>query len=83
MQAQEEASEASVGETGADPVSLVKEKHSPEPAKPGQDRREDYTYEKKGQRNLFIACEPLRASAISKSRLGAPRKTGPTSSKNS
>jgi hypothetical protein len=36
---------------------LVKEKHSPEPAKPGQDRREDYTYEKKGQRNLFIACE--------------------------
>ena len=38
---------------------LVKEKHSPEAAKPGQDRREDYTYEKQGQRNLFIACEPL------------------------
>jgi hypothetical protein len=38
---------------------LVKEKHPPEAAKPGQDRREDYTYEKKGQRNLFIACEPL------------------------
>jgi DDE superfamily endonuclease len=38
---------------------LVKEKHPSEPAKPGQDRREDYTYEKKGQRNLFIACEPL------------------------
>lgn len=39
--------------------NLVKEKHSSDPAKPGQDRREDYTYEKKGQRNLFIACEPL------------------------
>jgi hypothetical protein len=39
--------------------NLVKEKHPAEPAKPGQDRREDYTYEKKGQRNLFIACEPL------------------------
>src|SRR5260370_34233456 len=38
---------------------LVKEKHPSEPAKPGQDRREDYTYENKGQRNLFIACEPL------------------------
>ena len=38
---------------------LVKEKHPSEPAQPGQDRREDYTYEKKGQRNLFIACEPL------------------------
>lgn len=38
---------------------LVKEKHPSEAAKPGQDRREDYTYEKKGQRNLFIACEPL------------------------
>jgi hypothetical protein len=39
--------------------NLVKEKHPSEPAKPGQDRREDYTSEKKGQRNLFIACEPL------------------------
>lgn len=39
--------------------NLVKEKHPSEPAKPGQDRRADYTYEKKGQRNLFIACEPL------------------------
>src|SRR5260370_35608671 len=38
---------------------LVKEKRPCEPAKPKQDRREDYTYEKKGQRNLFIACEPL------------------------
>src|SRR5260370_7010919 len=38
---------------------LVKEKRRGEPGKPKQDRREDYTYEKKGQRNLFIACEPL------------------------
>ena len=38
---------------------LVKEKHPSEPAQPRHDRREDYTYEKKGQRNLFIACEPL------------------------
>jgi hypothetical protein len=38
---------------------LVKEKHPPEATKAGQDRREDYTFEKKGQRNLFIACEPL------------------------
>ena len=33
--------------------NLVKEKHPCEPAKAGQDRREDYTYEKKGQRNLL------------------------------
>src|SRR5260370_42231335 len=38
---------------------LVKEKRRGEPGKTKQDRREDYTYEKKGQRNLFIACEPL------------------------
>ena len=61
---------------------LVKEKHPSEPAQPGQDRREDYTYEKKGQRNLFIACEPLGANAICRSHSGAPRKTGPTSSQN-
>src|SRR5260370_1388617 len=30
-----------------------------EPAKPGQNRGEDYSCEKQGQRNLFIACEPL------------------------
>lgn len=38
---------------------LVQEKHRPEAAKPGRDRREDYTYAKQGQRNLFIACEAL------------------------
>ncbi|WP_255553157.1 IS630 family transposase [Ktedonobacter sp. SOSP1-52] len=39
--------------------NLVKDKYSPEPAKPGQVAREDYTYEKKGSENLFIAYEPL------------------------
>jgi len=39
--------------------NLVKEKHPPEPMQPGQPRREDYTYEKKGAGNVFIACEPL------------------------
>jgi len=31
----------------------------PEPAKPGQIAREDYTYEKEGRANLFIVYEPL------------------------
>ena len=39
--------------------NLVKEKHPAEPAKPGQTKREDYTYEKKGAGNVFLACEPL------------------------
>jgi hypothetical protein len=39
--------------------NLVKDKHPPEDMKPGQPRREDYTYEKKGAGNVFIACEPL------------------------
>ena len=61
---------------------LVKEKHAPEAAKPGQDRREDYTYEKKGQRNLFIACEPLGGKRYLKVTAVAPSVTGRTSSKN-
>lgn len=32
---------------------------SPEPAKPGQVAREDYSYEKEGRANLFIVYEPL------------------------
>ena len=40
-------------------ANLVKDKYPPEPAKPGQVAREDYTYEKKGSENLFIAYEPL------------------------
>jgi hypothetical protein len=39
--------------------NLVVEKHPADPAKPGQIKREDYTYEKKGAGNVFIACEPL------------------------
>lgn len=39
--------------------NLVQEKHSSEPAKPGQVVREDYTYEKQGRANLFVAYEPL------------------------
>jgi hypothetical protein len=39
--------------------NLVKDKYPPEPAKPGQVAREDYTFEKEGRANLFIAYEPL------------------------
>jgi hypothetical protein len=39
--------------------NLVKEKHPAEPMQPGRVLREDYTYEKKGSGNVFIACEPL------------------------
>lgn len=39
--------------------NLVKDKYAPEPAKPGQVAREDYTYEKQGSANLFSAYEPL------------------------
>jgi hypothetical protein len=39
--------------------NLVKDKHPPQEMKPGQPRREDYTYEKKGAGNVFIAAEPL------------------------
>ena len=43
-----EASKQLVGETR---VSL--------PAEPGQVRREDYEYERRGVANLFLFCEPL------------------------
>jgi hypothetical protein len=39
--------------------NLVKEKYPSEEMKPGQPKREDDTYEKKGSGNVFIACEPL------------------------
>ena len=39
--------------------NLVKEKHASSPAKPGQVTCADYTYEKQGRANLFIAYEPL------------------------
>lgn len=39
--------------------NLVKEKREPQAMEPGQVRREDYTYEKQGSANVFVACEPL------------------------
>lgn len=39
--------------------NLVKDKREPEPMEPGKVRREDYTYDKEGSANLFLACEPL------------------------
>jgi transposase len=46
--------------------NLVKDKYPPEPAKPGQVAREDYTYEKEGRANLFIAYEPLAGKCFLK-----------------
>jgi len=46
--------------------NLVKDKYPPEPAKPGQVAREDYTYEKEGMANLFIAYEPLAGKRLLK-----------------
>src|SRR5436305_4097165 len=39
--------------------NLIKDKKEPEPMEPGKVRREDYTYEKEGSANIFLACEPL------------------------
>jgi hypothetical protein len=39
--------------------NLVKGKHPSQEARPGQIKREDYTYEKKGAGHVFIAWEPL------------------------
>ncbi len=47
--------------------NLVKEKHPSEPAQPGQVAREDYTYEKQGSANLFIAYEPRASQTLSES----------------
>ena len=46
--------------------NLVKDKYSHEPAKPGQVAREDYSYEKEGSANLFIAYEPLARKRVLK-----------------
>jgi DDE superfamily endonuclease len=46
--------------------NLVKDKYPPEPAKPGQVAREDYTYKKEGHANLFIAYEPLAGKRLLK-----------------
>lgn len=44
--------------------NLVKDKYPPEPAKPGQVAREDYSYEKEDSANLFIAYEPLAGKRL-------------------
>jgi hypothetical protein len=46
--------------------NLVKDKYLPEPARPGQVAREDYTYEKEGRANLFVAYEPLAGKRLLK-----------------
>lgn len=38
---------------------LIKETRVPIPAEPGQDRREDYEYERNGTANMFMINEPL------------------------
>jgi hypothetical protein len=39
--------------------NLIEDKRDPKGMEPGQVRKEDYTYEKKGSANIFLACEPL------------------------
>lgn len=46
--------------------NLVAEKRETEAMKPGQVKREDYTYEKKGSANVFVATEPLVGQRVLK-----------------
>ena len=39
---------------------LIKETRKPIPIKPGEPERDDFEYERKGVRNLFLVCEPLK-----------------------
>src|SRR5579863_5094384 len=41
------------------PVQLLAETRSPRPERPGQRRRFDYEYERRGTANIFLAVEPL------------------------
>jgi transposase len=41
------------------PKQLIKETRSPVAMKPGQDRKEDFEYERCGVVNIFLASEPL------------------------
>jgi hypothetical protein len=47
--------------------NLVADKRPPEAMKPGQIKREDDTYEKKGSGNVFLACEPNAGPALPES----------------
>ena len=40
---------------------LQRQVRPPVPARPGQPAREDYTYERNGAANLFLACAPIWA----------------------
>lgn len=41
------------------PVQLLAEVYEPLPAQPGQVRRYDYEYARRGTANLFVMCQPL------------------------
>lgn len=41
------------------PVQLLADVYDPLPAQPGQVRRYDYEYARKGTANLFVLCQPL------------------------
>ena len=41
------------------PVQLLGDVYEPLPTQPGQVRRYDYEYERKGSANLFVMCQPL------------------------
>lgn len=41
-------------------TQLIEEKRVAIPARPGQQERFDYEYQRNGTRNLFLLCEPLR-----------------------
>jgi transposase len=43
------------------PKQLIRETRSPIAMKPGQDRKEDFEYERCGVANIFMASEPLKA----------------------
>jgi len=43
------------------PIQLLAETRSLRPEQPGQRRRFDYEYERKGTANIFLAVEPLGA----------------------
>ena len=45
-------------------TQLLAETRSALPAQPGLPLRQDYEYRREGTRNLFLACEPLAAVAV-------------------
>jgi hypothetical protein len=57
--------------------NLVKDKYPPEPAKPGQVAREDYTKRrKKAMRTCSLRMNHSRANALLRSQNTVPRRTG-------